>query len=245
MLASTLYPTLDRRRVFLLAGAATTGLLAGGAAKAANTMGHVVLLGDSVFDNAAYVGSHPDVVRQLRHSLPADWRATLRARDGAVTADIPAQLQQLPADATHLVISIGGNDALLRAGVLDERAVSVASALEKLRTVRDDFGQAYGAMLQHAVSRRLPTAVCTIYEPRYPEPLQRRIAATALSLLNDVITREAFSRQAALIDLRLICDLDEDFANPIEPSAQGGAKIARAIVSFIKDAAPSSYVIAR
>ena len=29
-------------------------------------MGHIVLLGDSVFDNAAYVPDQPDVVTQLR-----------------------------------------------------------------------------------------------------------------------------------------------------------------------------------
>src|SRR5919198_237854 len=50
-------------------------------------MGHVVLLGDSIFDNAAYVGGGPDVVRQLRAVLPSDWRATLNALDGAVTGE--------------------------------------------------------------------------------------------------------------------------------------------------------------
>src|SRR5688572_7849286 len=47
-------------------------------------MNHIVLLGDSVFDNAAYVAGSPDVVRQLREIVPPGWRATLQARDGAV-----------------------------------------------------------------------------------------------------------------------------------------------------------------
>ena len=47
-------------------------------------MKHVVLLGDSIFDNAAYVAGGPDVVKQLRAALPNDWRATLNALDGAV-----------------------------------------------------------------------------------------------------------------------------------------------------------------
>lgn len=33
-------------------------------------MSHVVLLGDSIFDNAAYVAGGPDVIRQLREMLP-------------------------------------------------------------------------------------------------------------------------------------------------------------------------------
>jgi hypothetical protein len=51
-------------------------------------------------------------------------------------------------------------------------------------------------------------------------------------LFNDVITRTAFAIGAALIDLRLICDADEDYANPIEPSVQGGDKIASAIATW-------------
>jgi hypothetical protein len=33
-------------------------------------MAHIVLLGDSIFDNAAYVGNRPDVIQQLRTKIP-------------------------------------------------------------------------------------------------------------------------------------------------------------------------------
>lgn len=75
-------------------------------------MGHIVLLGDSIFDNARYVPGGPSVVEHLRRALPAAWRATLLAVDGSVAADVVRQLADLPADATHLVVSAGGNDAL-------------------------------------------------------------------------------------------------------------------------------------
>src|SRR5437763_7003051 len=81
-------------------------------------MSHVVLLGDSIFDNAAYVPGRPPVVEQLRRALPAGWRATLLAVDGHTTADVAGQLARLPADATHLVVSVGGNDALGASAVL-------------------------------------------------------------------------------------------------------------------------------
>jgi hypothetical protein len=208
-------------------------------------MPHIVLLGDSVFDNAAYVGSAPDVVEQLRQLLPQGLRASLHARDGASIADIPSQLAALPKDGTHLAISIGGNDALMSAGALEEAARSMAGALERLEQLRARFQQAYAQMLDDVLSRRLATVVCTIYEPRYPDLRLRRLAATALTLLNDAISREAFARGVALIDLRLICNEDADFANPIEPAARGGAKIARAIASFVTGGAPSSGVFAR
>ena len=81
-------------------------------------MSHVVLLGDSIFDNARYVPGGPSVIEHLRRSLPAGWRATLLARDGAGTAEMDRQLDLLPPDATHLVVSVGGNDALDHSGLI-------------------------------------------------------------------------------------------------------------------------------
>ena len=52
------------------------------------------------------------VIAQLRRLLPSGWTATLCAVDGATTADLGRQLERVPAGATRLVISIGGNDAL-------------------------------------------------------------------------------------------------------------------------------------
>ncbi|HYH22455.1 MAG TPA: SGNH/GDSL hydrolase family protein [Azospirillum sp.] len=208
-------------------------------------MSHVVLLGDSIFDNGAYVGGGPDVVTQLRSRLPAGWRATLRAVDGAFTSGVRRQVQQIPADASHLVISTGGNDALGQSGVLDERAYSIAGAVDRLAGVREQFQRDYRAMLDEVLVRRLPTAVCTIYDARYPDPQRQRLVVTALTIFNDVITREAFGRGLPLIDLRLVCDEDKDYANPIEPSAHGGAKIARVIAALVTAPAarrPEVYV---
>jgi len=209
-------------------------------------MSHIVLLGDSIFDNAAYVAGGPDVVRQLREILPSGQRATLNARDGAVIADLPQQLRSVPAGATHLVVSVGGNDALGESGLLDRKVGTMAEALELITAVRERFRSAYARMLDQVLQRKLPVAACTIYEARFPEPVTRRLAATALTALNDAITREAFARNVDCIDLRILCDDDRDFANPIEPSVHGGAKIAKAILQFAtSNAAPYPRVIAR
>jgi len=70
-------------------------------------MNHLVLLGDSIFDNVAYVAGGPDVVKQLRNLLPSGWQATLGAVDGSVTSGVERQLGRLPPDASHLVVSVG------------------------------------------------------------------------------------------------------------------------------------------
>jgi len=197
-------------------------------------MAHVVLLGDSVFDNGAYVGAGPDVIAQVRERLPAGSTATLAAVDGALIGNVARQIARLPNDATHLVLSAGGNDALMHSGVLAERAGSMAEALERLRVIASYFEREYGALLEVVAARRLPTAACTIYYPRYPEPVRQRLAVQALAVPNDVILRHAFARGLPVLDLRLICDRDEDYANPIEPSSIGGAKIADAIVRLLE-----------
>ena len=227
-----------RRRGFLIAGTAAMSCVPIAAfGQGQIPMTHIVLLGDSIFDNAAYVAGGPDVVNQLRQILPSGWRATLNARDGAVIADLPQQLATRPGDTTHLVVSVGGNDALGESSLLDRKVSSMAEALELITAVRARFRSAYAGMLDQVLQRRLPLAVCTIYEARFPEPATRRLAATALTTLNDAITREAFARNVDCIDLRVLCDDDRDFANPIEPSVHGGTKIANAILHFAASSA--------
>lgn len=206
--------------------------------------GHLVLLGDSIFDNGSYVAGGPDVISQVRQELP-DWKCSLLAIDGDVIAGISRQLRRLPADASHLVVSVGGNDALGYASLLQEKPSSVAEGLLILAAARDRFDADYQAMLPDVLARGLPTAVCTIYDTPPSEPNQKVIKA-ALSLFNDCITRAAFSRSTPLIDLRLICTEDRDYANPIEPSSQGGLKIAQAIATLVRApfSGPHAFVVA-
>jgi lysophospholipase L1-like esterase len=225
---------LAAARPAALAEAQTGAARPGATARA----GHVVLLGDSIFDNKAYAAGGPDVVTQLRARLPAGWRATLAAVDGAVAGDLRRQLERVPRDATHLVVSAGGNDALRQEGVLGAPARSVGEALARLAAVRDGFRRDYGAMLGAVLARGLPTALCTVYDPRFPDPWRQRLAVAGLALFNDVIAREAFPRGLPLIDLRLVCDEDADFANLIEPSVTGGGKIAAVIVRMLAEHDP-------
>ena len=198
-------------------------------------MNGVVLLGDSVFDNAAYVRGGPDVTAQLNAVLPAGWAAHLRAVDGSVTRDVPRQARGLPAGTSRLVVSVGGNDALGHAGILQERVGSFAEALTRLADMGDGFQRDYRRMLDEVLSLSVPTAVCTIYYPQFPDADLQRLAVTALTVFNDCITREAFLRGLPLLDLRLICDEEADYANPIEPSVRGGEKIAAAILRLITE----------
>ena len=206
----------------------------------------MVLLGDSIFDNGIYVSGGPDVAQQLQDELPPGWRTTLRAIDGDVTTGVSRQLRSVPSDATHLVVSVGGNDALGFAGILQQRVGSVGEGLLLLAEAQRRFATSYEAMIDAVLATRLPTAVCTIYDTRPSEPGHPMIR-TGVAIFNDAITRAAFSRGVPLVDLRIICTEAADYANPIEPSVQGGRKIAAAISGWLRnpDAPGRSSVVPR
>lgn len=196
-------------------------------------MAHIVLLGDSIFDNARYTEGGPAVIMQVRELLPAAWRASLLAVDGARTEHVPDQVRRLPLDASHLVLSVGGNDALANSSILHAPADSTSQAVAALADLSRAFEDQYRRAVEACLQRRLPLALCTIYNGCFPDPDFQRLVSTALMVFNDVILRLAIEHSLAVIDLRFTCSSTADYANPIEPSSVGGAKIARAIVNLV------------
>lgn len=202
-------------------------------ASAADKTPHVVLLGDSVFDNGAYTGGKPDVLAQLRRRLPAGWKASLLAVDGATVEGVPAQLAKLPRDASHLVLSAGGNNALGKQHLLGAPATSVAESINMLAAAVRQFESAYRDVIGQCLSKRLPLVICTIYNGNFDDARFGRLARSAVALYNDAIIRIAVEHQLSAIELRLVCARPEDYANPIEPSSIGAARIAHAIMECV------------
>jgi hypothetical protein len=207
--------------------------------------GHIVLLGDSIFDNGSYTRGEPDVAGHLASVIPWTWRATLLAVDGATTVDVAAQLDRVPDDATHLVLSVGGNDALRNSDLLEARACSSSEVLLMFATRLDAFEQVYRGLVARIASFGRDVTICTIYNGAL-DPELARPARVALMTFNDVILRVAFAHRASVIDLRSICIDRSDYANPIEPSGIGGWKIASAIARAVgaTSGARASRVIA-
>ena len=104
---------------------------------------HIVLLGDSILDNARYVETNEAVSDHLSKALPPGTRCSLLAVDGDTTRNVPTQLKRLPASTTHLVLSVGGNDALGWLPTLDRQASSVMDAMCRLHLIQSDFRQHY------------------------------------------------------------------------------------------------------
>lgn len=196
-------------------------------------MKHLVFLGDSIFDNAAYVDKGHAFIEHLRGILLPNWQATLLAMDGDTSENAVFQLEGIPESASHLFLSVGGNDALQSVPKLNAQVSTVLQGLTVLNTLQLNFRYSYRGLLNGLEKLDKPLTVCTIYDaiPGLPQEL-----VCALGLFNDVITREAFSRGLPVIDLRRICTNEEDFSDvsPIEPSSVGGLKIADQIVYLMK-----------
>lgn len=198
-------------------------------------MAHIVLLGDSIFDNAPYVPPGTEVQARLRALPRRPHRVSLLARDGSVMADMAAQvarLRELPVPADWLVVSCGGNDVLGLVGAMHGPVGTVLEAADLLAQWQAGFRQAYRDMLDLLLAQGIPVAVATIYDavPGLSAGLR-----TALAPFNDVILREAVLRALPVLDLRVVCSEPGDYAScsPIEPSEQGGNKIAAAIGELV------------
>lgn len=206
--------------------------------------GTVLVCGDSVLDNAAYVGMSGRSVKshlgELLEDSSADWRIDFRAVDGAVCADVStAQLREAPGGCDAVVLSVGGNDALGNLHLLEDpsegRLIDFALVLAD---IQDGFRSSYRGVLDAAEGQAQELLALTIYRPRFhldgmPPELQRA-AEALLSIFNDVIQEETHARGHHLLDLRHICVSDEHFANPIEPSDLGGREIALAISQWLE-----------
>ena len=65
----------------------------------------VILLGVSIFDNAAYVPGEPCVTEQLQELIPDHVSVRMLAVDGDCIRHVKGQLEQSPDDTTHLFVS--------------------------------------------------------------------------------------------------------------------------------------------
>ena len=199
----------------------------------------IILLGDSIIDNGVYVRpGEPDVAKQLQ-ALLSRHTIVKRALDGAVCADvIGSQVGDLKS-TDCVVLSVGGNDALHHIDLLETTTEMTAKdILLRLWMIREEFRQTYASLLNRLAATRAQVLVMTIYNPCFRghglDDAYQKAAESAVSIFNDVIQQEAHLRSFHILELRNLFSDSDDYANPIEPSAIGGAKLAAALSAWIE-----------
>ncbi len=202
----------------------------------------LVLLGDSIIDNGVYVVDDGKSVLEHLQDVVTNFEIDQRALDGAMCSHVfDRQLTSTEDYSSHAVLSVGGNDAFGNIHLLESTdQQTFIESLLVLSEIQEAFRDSYRQLLDALRASFHRCLVMTIYRPRfaldgYPAPFQKA-AETALSVYNDVIQEEAGSRNFDLLDLRRVCNENEDFANPIEPSDQGGRKIANEISNWLSAA---------
>lgn len=196
---------------------------------------HLVLAGDSIFDNDGYVLGEAGVIEQLRAVLPADSSASKVAVDGDCIKHVADQISELPTSATDLIISVGGNDARFH-GALMSRVQQIKDLDGLLAQPLAAFRSDYRHMLDAAIATNLRIYVCTIYTSiPFEDPVWRQFAPAAIGKFNEAIVAEATSRGIPVLRLETVCTNPGDFSevSPIEPSHQGGQKIVRRILEAV------------
>jgi hypothetical protein len=167
-------------------------------------------------------------MEQLQEIVPTDVSVTMLATDGNYVADVIVQINDVPEHATHLFVSAGGNDALTHYQTLKNDFLTSENLFEKWSRIQAEFRTHYRNMLKAVAALNRHTAVCTIYDS---VPGLEAVAKTALSIFNDVIVAEATMAGLPVVDLRRVCASPTDYSDtsPIEPSFEGGAKIAKVL----------------
>jgi len=200
---------------------------------------HIILLGDSVLDNEAYLPpGFPSVHKQvsIAAAMRGNWRVTKRARDGHTIASVmDRQLQPaLPNDTTAILLSVGGNNGLAAATRL--KSTPILGWWSFLQDFLRNLARQYEELIQTIRTTYADAALilCTVYEPQIPLWIHNTIASVGARFLNREIRRLAERWKLPLIDLWHIFDRKEDYANAIEPGVPGGHKLARNLMFLLE-----------
>lgn len=195
---------------------------------------HIVLVGDSIFDNEVYVKRGDAVIDLLKRNERDQNRSLLLAKDGAVLDDALDQLDLVSPSCTDLIISCGGNDVLRLVRMLSDPVTTVSEACSHFYKEMKAFEQRYERLVRKAKRTVDRVVICTVYDT---VPGLNGSAVAALAMFNATILRVASSLAVPVIDLRTLFTSDDDYSetSPIEPSVNGGRKIVKAIQQIVEE----------
>ena len=228
----------------------------------------IFLLGDSIIDNKSYVlDGELEVAEHLRYLTTKDENFDNEpeikkiAVDGFTMNDLienSLNTEDL-GEATHIVVSIGGNDLLHNISFLQttsdlSRIMGKGSMIGKWGTkelnptrnkvfeetyfeIIKPFKQQYETIVANLSNQRANLLLCTVYEGDLVDSDEfsdvSNSSKTMVSIFNDIVYRTANKFNVDVLELRNIFTSPQDYANPIEPSHTGGEKLAQEIIHWI------------
>jgi hypothetical protein len=183
----------------------------------------IVLIGDSMLNNSAYVLADNSVPDLLSKKLVGNTVYNF-AKDGATINDCYAQLEKISTELnisnTSIVVSCGGNN------ILSSRSL-------KTTDMNNLFNQ-YSELLK-SIKTRVPNAslyVLNLYTPTNSHYVSYH---TAIDQWNQLLDNNKSTLQYKIINTSSLLVTDEDFTYNIEPSEKGGKKIVESILNSINN----------
>jgi len=183
--------------------------------------GPIVLLGDSIFRNDAYVPNGKSVCDLLCKTT----NAYCLAQDHATIADVYTQIEQIPVvpEATAF-LSVGGNDILTHYAYTNNDVADLSFVTNAFRK--------YTRLTSH-LEQTFPQMQIVLVDLYFPAEDAYSSYAPIIREWNRCMYEWVGKKQWKVLKVSRLLTQPEDFAYGIEPSSTGAQKIAEAIYTLV------------
>jgi lysophospholipase L1-like esterase len=188
----------------------------------------IVMLGDSMLENANYVNKDRSVTELVKNYVEAkDYNFYNFAKDGETIPTVSHkiarltsnQIQKLNKRTTHIFLSVGGND-ILKLNQPLEASVIVSTFLKYIELIK-------------LIKSRFPNAKLTVLNLYTPTASWIEIYRISIKQWNEALEQKKTKYNYGIIDVNKLLFDKQDFTHDIEPSVIGGQKIVNEIIMKI------------
>ena len=183
---------------------------------------NIVLIGDSILNNSAYVSQNQSVPDLLSKKMKGHTIYNF-AKDGSTLNDCYTQLDKISLELnnsnTTIFLSCGGNNILNSRQIIDPKAIT-------------NLFKQYSELIT-SIKTRVPNASLYVLNLYYPVNSHYKSYHKPIEQWNRLLEDSASALKYNLIDLSSLLVLEDDFAYDIEPSFKGGQKIVDAISNTV------------
>lgn len=184
----------------------------------------ILLLGDSILNNEAYVKNGKSIVNLLKEK--SDQEVDSYAVNNASIIDIYQQLNNVPLDLndenTSLFLSVGGNDIL----TTFEDEIQNENDGDRLKPIFN----AYKKLVTSIQTKMNKVGKITLLNLYYPTNMKYQQYKPILEEWNRLLDQYTREKNLNILRLNYLLTQSTDFSLSIEPSESGGMKIADNII---------------
>ena len=186
----------------------------------------IILLGDSIFKNNAYVPYGSSIETQLKNKAPKKELLCL-AQDNSSIMDVYKQVEQIPEEynnsKTRIFLSVGGNDIL-------QNYVYDYNDVDNMDLLKNGFAE-YKKLIE-AIKTKMPNAKLLVLDIYYPDNTRFKDFYPVISEWNKLIYEYAKTQNIRVIKISSTLKDADDFSFAIEPSSIGGNKIVNKLLIY-------------